>query len=311
MRKILNLLAVIMVMFCNVANAENKKIPDIKLNNGVKIPQLGLGTYKLSEGNEAYNSVLTALQNGYRHIDTAHAYQNERSVGKAVKDSGIPREEIWITSKLWPNEYGEGKTLEAIDKMLNRLGIEYIDLVYLHQPVGDYDGAWKDLIKAQQMGKVKALGISNFDKDENIFNTFMETIEAKPQVMQLECHPYAQRSHWQKVLKKHNIAQENWFPLGGRESNGAVLADEELVKIAQKHNKSVAQIIIRWHIQNGFIVIPGASDPEYIKENIEVFDFALDDADMAKISALNKEKRFYDIPFEKQKEMYRRIILAD
>lgn len=314
MKKALNLImtaAAAVWCLCGAARAGENKVSYLELNNGVKMPQFGLGTYRLAEGNEAYNSVLTALQNGYRHIDTAHAYQNERSVGRAIKDSGVPREEIWVTSKLWPNEYGEGETFKAIDRMLNRLGLEYIDLVYLHQPVGDYNGAWKDLIKAQKMGKVRALGISNFDKDEEIFNEFMATADVKPQIMQLECHPYAQRTHWQKVLKDHDIAQEDWFPLGGRESNGEILRDPVLLKIAKAHGKSVAQIIIRWHIEEGFSVIPGASNPDYIKENIKVFDFALSDEEMAQIRALNKEKRFFDVPFEQQKEAYLKIKMVD
>ena len=152
-----------------------KSVPLIVLSNGTKIPQLGLGTYRLAEGDEAYNSVLTALKAGYRHIDTAHAYQNERSVGKAIKDSGIPRDQIWLTSKLWPNEYGEGKTLKAIDRMLARLGVDYLDLVYFHQPVGDYIGGWKEMETALKSGKVKSIGFCNFDNDE-VFEPFLENV---------------------------------------------------------------------------------------------------------------------------------------
>lgn len=269
----------------------------ITLNNGTKIPQFGLGTYHLAEGDEAYNAVLTALQNGYRHIDTAHAYQNERSVGKAVKDSGVPREEIWITSKLWPSEYGND---EALDKMLNRLGLDYIDLVYLHQPIGDYKAGWKTLEKALKDGKVKAIGISDFDAKDELFDDILASAEVKPQIMQIECHPYAQRKHWQKRLKKAGIAQENWFPLGGRESKGEILRDETLNAIGKAHNKTAAQVIIRWHLQEGFIVIPGTSNSDYIKENIDVFDFELSDKEMAKIRALDKEKRYFTMPYEQQ-----------
>lgn len=176
------------------------EVPNIELNNGTKIPQLGLGTFMLQYGegeSETYIATLTALKAGYRHIDTAHAYKNERDIGRAIKDSGIPREEIWVTSKLWPTEFGEGKTYEAFDKMLKRLNLDYIDLVYVHQPVGDVMGAWKDLERAYKEGKVKALGISNFDRDEELFNEFFKTVEVKPQIMQLECHPYAQREYWQ------------------------------------------------------------------------------------------------------------------
>jgi diketogulonate reductase-like aldo/keto reductase len=279
---------------------KNKVMPVIELNNGVKMPQFGIGTYMIAEGDEAYNTVLTALKEGYRHIDTAHAYQNERSVGKAIKDSKIPREEIWVTSKLWINEYGEGKTLKAIDRMLNRLGLDYVDLVYFHQPVGDYVAGWKEMEKALESGKVRAIGISNFDVSDEIFDNFISTVKIKPQVMQIECHPYAQRKHWQDKLKEHNIKLESWFPLGGRESKGEILRDSVLNEIGKAHGKTAAQVIIRWHIQEGFFVIPGTSNPDYIKENIDVFDFELSDEEMDKIHKLNKEKRYFNMPYEQQ-----------
>ena len=152
----------------------------ITLNNGVVIPQFGLGVYAIPAGETTYNSVLAALKAGYRHIDTAHAYGNERSVGRAVKDSGVPREEIWITSKLWPNEYGADVTLKQLDKMLARLGLEYLDLVYLHQPLGDYNGAWKELEKALEMGKVRAIGISDFDFNDELFESIVAPAKVKP-----------------------------------------------------------------------------------------------------------------------------------
>ena len=283
----------------SIAEKNNKKVPRITLNNGVKIPQFGIGTFALDDNNgEAYNAVLTALKLGYRHIDTAHAYQNEKSVARAIKDSGVPRNEIWVTSKLWPTDYKDEK---AVDKMLERLGLDYVDLVYIHQPIGDYMNAWNMLVKAQKEGKIRALGISNFDRTEDLFDSFMATVEVKPQMMQLECHPYAQRVHWQKKLKEHNIQQENWFPLGGRLSNGAILRDETINKIAKAKRKSPAQIIIRWHIQEGFSVIPGASNPDYIKENIEVFDLSLSDKEMEEIRNLNTESLFFTTSMEKLK----------
>ena len=162
----------------------------ITLNDGTKIPQFGLGVYMIPEGEETYKAVFDALKMGIRHIDTAHAYQNERSVGQAVKDSGIPREDVWITTKLWPHEYGEGKTTVAIEKMLERLGTDYIDLLLLHQQFGDYLGAWKDMQKAVRAGKVKSIGISNFESER--LEELCESAEIKPSVLQVECHPYYQ-----------------------------------------------------------------------------------------------------------------------
>ncbi|MBO7139992.1 MAG: aldo/keto reductase [Prevotella sp.] len=276
----------------------------LTLNNGVKMPQFGLGVYSIPAGDETYNSVLTALKCGYRHIDTAHAYQNEASVGKAIKDSGISRDSIWVTSKLWPNEYGEGKTLKAIDRMLGRLGLEYVDLVYFHQPIGDYVGGWKEMEKALEMGKVRAIGISNFDVNDSIWNSLVETARVKPHIVQIECHPYAQRRHWQEMAGKHDIKIECWFPLGGRDSKGEILCDKTIGEIARAHGKTAAQVIIRWHIQEGFSVIPGSSNPAHIRENIEVFDFALTDEEMQQMRSLDKEARYFNMSYEDQKKWF-------
>lgn len=274
--------------------------PYLTLNNGVRMPQFGLGLYMIAEGDEAYNAVLTALNAGYRHFDCAHAYRNERSLGRALKDSGVPRDSVWVTSKLWPNEYGEGKTLKAIDRMLNRLGLEYIDLVYFHQPVGDYVGGWKEMEQALASGKVRAIGISNFDVSDSIFDSLIKNAKIKPQIMQIECHPYAQRRHWQERCAAEGIQLECWFPLGGRDSKGEILRDPVINRIAKAHGKSPAQIIIRWHMQEGFSVIPGASNPDYIHENIEVMDFALSNVEMTAIRALDAEKRYFVMSYEDQ-----------
>lgn len=286
-----------------VMNGQNNQTW-LTLNNGVRMPQFGLGVYSIPAGDVTYNSVKTALECGYRHIDTAHAYQNESSVGKAIKDSGIERDSIWVTSKLWPNEYGEGKTLKAIDRMLGRLGLEYVDLVYFHQSIGDYVGGWKEMEKALEMGKVRAIGISNFDVNDSIWNSLVETARIKPQIVQIECHPYAQRRHWQEMAAKHDIKIECWFPLGGRDSKGEILRDNTINEIARAHGKTAAQVIIRWHVQEGFSVIPGSSNPAHIRENIEVFDFALTDAEMKQIRSLDKEARYFNMPYEDQKKWF-------
>lgn len=283
----------------------------LTLNNGVQMPQFGLGVYSIPDGEETYNSVMTALKCGYRHIDTAHAYQNERSVGQAIKDSGIPRDSIWVTSKLWPNEYGEEVTPKQLDKMLERLGLEYIDLVYLHQPLRDYNGGWRALEKALEAGKVRAIGISDFDFSDELFNSIVEPARIKPQMFQIECHPYAQREHWQEMAKKYDIKIECWFPLGGRDSKGEILRDPVIGEIAKAHGKSAAQIIIRWHIQKGFYVVPGSSNPKHIKENIEVFDFELTQDEMAKMASLNKEKRYFNMTYKQIKEWMENYELWD
>lgn len=306
--KISRILSIIMVflMGTTTINATEKEVnglPYVQLNNGQWMPRFGIGTYNVPGDSVAEDAVAYALKCGYRHIDTAHAYRVERGVGKAVKESGIPRSEIWITSKLWPSEFGEGKTMEAIDKMLERLQTDYIDLLYVHQPMGDYRGAWRDMEKAVKQGKVRSLGISNFDASDSLFNDIMEFAEIKPAVMQIECHPYAQRKEWQQKTRQHNIQLECWFPLGGEMSNGALFKDPTIQKIAKVHGKSPAQIIIRWHIQEGFSVIPSATRHDYIKENISVFDFYLTDEEMAQMRSLNKEKRFFNMDY-KQAEKF-------
>lgn len=278
-------------------------VPMVQLNNGILMPQFGLGTFLQPSDSVCEQSCLTALKAGYRHIDTAHAYNDEAGVGRAVKNSGIPREEIWITSKLWPTEYGEGKTLNAIDEMLERMQLEYIDLLYVHQPVGDFVRAWKDMEKAVAMGKVRALGISNFDASDEVFEKIMSESTVKPAVLQIECHPYAQRLAVREKAKAHNIQVECWFPLGGAMSNGALLKDPTIMEIAKAHGKTAAQVILRWHIQEGFSVIPGASNPDYIKENIDIFDFTLTDDEMAEMRGLNKERRFFNMSFSDVERM--------
>lgn len=276
----------------------------LTLNNGVRMPQFGLGLYMIADGDEAYNAVRTALAEGYRHFDCAHAYRNEGSLGRAIKDSGVERDSLWVTSKLWPNEYGEGKTLKAIDRMLSRLGLEYIDLVYFHQPMGDYIGGWREMEQALASGKVRAIGISNFDASDEISDSLISSARVKPQIMQIECHPYAQRRHWQERCAQEGIQIECWFPLGGRDSKGEILRDPVIRRIAEAHGKSAAQVIIRWHLQEGFSVIPGTSNPAYIKENISVFDFALSNVEMAAIRALDKEKRYFTMPLDEQRKWF-------
>ncbi|MBR2332091.1 MAG: aldo/keto reductase [Alistipes sp.] len=294
-----------MILFGFVSQAQEYKqmderidkwgVPYVKLNNGVEMPRFGLGTFSVSN-DDCKQACLVALKAGYRHIDTAHAYNNESGVGVAIKESGIPRKEIWVTSKLWPTEYGEGVTLKAIDAMLERLGLEYIDLLYIHQPIGDYVGAWKDMEKAYKQGKIRALGISNCDAKEEAYQAIVKKMNIKPAVHQIECHLYAQRLDMRKKHEPYGIVTECWFPLG--HGNKELLSDPNIAAIAKKHKKTIVQIILRWHIQEGFSVIPGNTNPDWIKENISIFDFKLDDEDMAVMRSLNKEKRFYNMSLE-------------
>ena len=268
----------------------------ITLNDGTKIPQFGLGVYMIPEGEQTYNAVLNALKMGVRHIDTAHAYQNERSVGRAVRASGILREEIWITTKLWPSEYGEGKTAEAIDKMLARLDNDYIDLLLLHQQFGDYLGAWKDMEKAVGAGKVRSIGISNFESER--LEEICESASIKPSVLQVECHPYYQQNELKKRLAPYGTVIESWYPIG--HGDKGLINEPVFTKLAEKYGKSNVQIILRWHIQEGTIVFPKTTNPQHMKDNFDIFDFALTDDEMAEIRALDNGKRFFNMSLAEQ-----------
>ena len=277
---------------------EKESPVSIILNNGLKMPQFGIGTFR-SNVEQAHDAVLAALKAGYRHIDTAHAYQNERGVGAAIRESGIPREEIWITSKLWPTDYNSGNVEESINKMLERLGTDYIDLLYLHQAVGNYMAGWRGLEKAVEQGKVRAIGLSNFDIKEELFDDVLAKAKIKPAVVQIELHPYAQRKSFREKCAKNNIAIEGWYPLGGTHGGNNVLFNDPVIKeIAGRYKKSPAEIILRWHVQEGFLTIPGSRNEKHIRENISVYEFTLSDSDMKKLRALDQEKRFFTSTWE-------------
>ena len=257
-----------------------------KLNNGVEIPCFGIGTFMI-EPDDAERSVEFALRNGYRLIDTANAYMNEKAVGRAIKKSEVPREEIFVSTKLWPSVY---KKTDAIEKTLERLDLEYIDLLFLHQTVGDWKQGYKGLEKAYKEGKIKAIGISNFEG--KYIKELLEICEIKPQVIQVECHPYFPQEDLRKDIEKEDIKIMSWYPLGHGDSN--LINEEVFTKLAQKYNKTNAQIILRWHIQMGFIVIPGTKHEEHILQNGNILDFALTDEEMNEIAKINKNKRYYE-----------------
>ena len=279
----------------------------ITLNDGNKIPQFGLGVFQIPGNEKTKEACLEAFKLGYRHIDTAHAYQNERGVGQAVKESGIPREEIWITTKLWPSEYGEGKTAKAIDKMLERLQTDHIDLLLLHQQFGDYLGAWKDMEKAVAESKVKSIGLSNFESER--LEEVLAAATIHPSVLQVECHPYYQQNDLKKRIAPYNTVIESWYPLG--HGDAALIEEPVFTKLAEKYGKTNAQIILRWHIQEGTIVFPKSSNPVHIKENIDIFDFELTEEEMNEIRQLDKGFRYYTRTLAEQEEALSQFVPAD
>lgn len=279
----------------------------VVLNNGSKIPQFGLGVYQIQGDENTKVACLAAIHAGYRHIDTAHAYQNERGVGAAVKESGIPREQIWITSKLWPSEYGEGKTADAIDKMLARLDCGYLDLLLLHQQFGDYLGAWKDMEKAVAAGKVKAIGLSNFESER--LEEVIRAATIKPAVLQVECHPYYQQHTLKERLAPYGTAIECWYPIGHGDTG--LLNDPVFTGLAEKYGKSNVQVILRWHIQEGNIVFPRTTNMQHMKDNIDIFDFELSEEEMHSIRALDQGVRFFKMTLAEQEASLGQFIPQD
>jgi diketogulonate reductase-like aldo/keto reductase len=255
------------------------------LNNGVKMPMAGIGTFLL-DPDEAEASVLSALECGYRLIDTANAYVNEKAVGRAMKKSGLAREQIFLETKLWPSFYEQD---DAVEKTLQRLDTDYIDLLLIHQPAGNYIAGYKQMEKAYKAGKVKAIGLSNFNEEQ--IREILAVCEVKPAVLQTEVHPYSQEKQLKEFLDKENIVIQAWYPLG--HGDKALIQEPLFAELGKKYNKSNAQIILRWHIQDGNIVIPGSKNPTHIKDNFDLFDFVLTDDEMIQIAAMDKQKRYY------------------
>ena len=257
----------------------------VTLNNGVKMPMAGIGTFLLSP-DEAAASVLSALQCGYRLIDTANAYVNEKAVGRAMKRSGLNREEIFLETKLWPSFYEQD---DAVDKTLARLDTDYIDLLLIHQPAGNYIAGYRQMEKAYKEGKVRAIGLSNFNEAQ--IREILEICEVKPSVLQTEVHPYSQEKALKQFLAQEGMVIQAWYPLG--HGDKALINEPLFTELAQKYGKRNAQIILRWHIQDGNIVIPGSKNTEHIRDNFDLFDFSLSDEEMAKIAAMDQKKRYY------------------
>ena len=259
----------------------------ITLNNGIEIPQVGLGTYLL-EPDDAQASVTYALDNGYTLIDTANVYVNERAVGRGMRASSKVREQIFLETKLWPSFF-ERET--EVDETLERLDVDYIDLMILHQPAGNIIAGYRQLEAAYKAGKIRAIGLSNFDVKQT--QRILDECEVVPAINQVECHPYFPQTELKALLKKHDIALQAWFPLGGR-GNESIMGESLIQDLAQKHGKSPAQVILRWHVQQGHIVIPGSKTPSHIAQNIELFDFALTDEETAQIATLDRGKPMFE-----------------
>lgn len=271
-------------------------IPSLPLNNGLAIPQFGFGVYQIDPA-ETEAACLEALRLGYRHIDTAHAYQNERGVGAALRKSGLPREEVWITSKLWPTEYGEKASEAGIDAMLTRLGTDRIDLLLLHQQVGDTLGAWRAMERAVAAGKVRSIGVSNFDGER--LDAILAAATVKPAAFQVECHPYYQQRALKERIAAFGGVLESWYPIG--HGDPALLGEPVFARIGARFGKTPVQVILRWHIQEGNVVFPKSTNPKHIADNLDIFDFELTADDMAAIRALDCDRRYYTATYEQQK----------
>ncbi len=256
-----------------------------KLNNGIRMPMAGIGVFMMSPA-EAEAAVESALKSGVRLIDTANGYMNESGTGRGIKKSGVAREEIFLVTKLWPTVY-EKET--AIDETLARLGTDYIDLLFLHQPTDNWRVGYKAIEKAYKEGKVKAIGLSNFP--DELLREAIDAMEIKPQVVQVEAHPYFPQTELKKILAETGMALMAWYPLG--HGDKTLIQQPIFSELAAKYGKSNAQIILRWHIQSGNIVIPGSKNPDHIRDNFDIFDFALTDEDMAAIAKVNKGIRYY------------------
>lgn len=259
---------------------------NFKLNNNTTIPAVGFGVFMIPNNGPTYEATLAALKAGYTHIDTAAGYMNEGDVGRAIKDSGMDRSDIFITSKLWLQDYGYEQAKKGIDNSLQALGVDYIDLYLLHQPYGDYLGSWKALEEAVREGKIKSIGISNVTV--NLWNKFKGGMNIMPVVNQVEFNPFTQQKELRKVMDEYNIRLEAWYPLG--HGNKALLENEMIVSLANKYDKNAGQIILRWIYQEGVVSLPKSVNPERMAGNIDIFDFSLNDDEMKTIQALDTGK---------------------
>ena len=273
----------------------------ITLNDGNKIPQVGFGVFMIPNDGPTYEAVLTALKTGYRHIDSAAAYFNEEDVGKAVRDSGIPREEIFITSKLWLQDHGYEGAKDGIARSLRKLDLGYVDLYLIHQPYGDVAGAWKAMEEAKAEGKLRSIGVSNMSV--NIWNKFIPGFDTKPAVNQVEFNPLTQQKELREVITQTDTKLEAWYPLG--HGNESLLTNPVVTTLAEKYGKNAGQIILRFEAQEGVIVLPKSTNPERIRTNLDIFDFELTETEMEEIRSLDTGKLSHDPEAPGVEEMLR------
>ena len=258
----------------------------LKLNNGIEMPMAGIGVFMMTP-DQAEAAVESALRSGIRLIDTANGYMNESGTGRGIQKSGVAREEIFLVTKLWPTVY-EKET--AVDETLGRLGTGYIDLLLLHQPAGNWKAGYRAMEKAYKEGKVRAIGLSNFP--EELIREVLEIAEIKPQIVQVEAHPYYPQNELKKLLRDNGMGMMAWYPLGHGDKN--LVNEPVFTKLAEKYGKSNVQIILRWHVQSGNVIFPGSKNPDHIRDNLDIFDFELTDEDMAEIAKVNKGVRYYN-----------------
>lgn len=267
------------------ASPPKNAIPAVKLNNGLSMPRLGFGTNTLG-GDVAVRCVADAISAGYRLIDTAHVYGNEEAVGAGIKKSGINRKELFVTSKLWVDFAGYESTKKAFQTTLDKLGLEYLDLYLIHRPRGDYKGSWKAMEELCKAGKIKAIGVSNFNPDQ--LADLMATAKIKPAINQIETHAFFQEHVLYDELKKKDVQMEAWSPFAA--GRNGIFSNPTLAAIGKKHDKSIAQVCLRWHFQRGVVAIPRSANKEHMIENLDIFNFKLDDSDMQTIAALDLNK---------------------
>ena len=265
-------------------------IPTVELSEGVEMPVLGFGVFQIP-ADDTEQAVIAALETGYRSIDTARSYLNEDAVGRALATGGVPREELFITTKLWVEDQGEENARRAFEASLERLGLDYLDLYLIHQPFGDYYGSWRAMEELHRQGLARAIGVSNFYPDRLV--DLIEHNETPPAINQVECHPFFQRADYQELMRGRGVQTESWGPFAEGRNN--LFSDPTLSEIGEAHAKSVAQVVLRWLVQRGVVVVQKSVRPERMRENIDVFDFELTDEEMERIAGMDRgESLFFD-----------------